>query len=180
MKTMKKTIALLTTLVLFVGSVQFVQAQEDSTETARKIGHINSNELLQLMPERDQVQKELEEYQKQLQTQLQTMSTEYESKVADYQTNEKTWTDLVKRTKVREISEMEGRIQEFRQGAEQDLQQKEQMLVQPLLDKAEKAIKTVATENGYDYVLDTSAGLVLHFPEGDNILPLVKSHLQIP
>lgn len=172
---MKKTITL---FALFVSAFAFtVSAQDDGM---RKIGHINSNKLLQLMPERETVQTELENYQKQLETQLKTMSTEYQTKVAEFEENQATWSDLVRKTKVREITEMEGRIQEFRQGAEQDIMAKEQELVQPLLDKAEKAIKDVAEENGYDYVLDTSAGVVLHFPEGDDIMPLVKAKLSIP
>ncbi|MAX79276.1 MAG: hypothetical protein CL843_03765 [Crocinitomicaceae bacterium] len=181
---MKRTIALGALFIAFLGTISFstVNAQETNQSldsNGPKIGHINSSELLQLMPEREQIEKDLQAYQAQLESQLKTMSTEYQNKVTDYQQNEKTWSDLVKQTKVREITEMEGRIQEFRAGAEEDLMAQEQKLVQPLLDKAQKAIKDVASEYGYDYVLDTSSGAVLHFPESEDILPLVKKHLNI-
>ena len=48
-----------------------------------------------------------------------------------------------------------------------------------MLEKANTAIEAVAKENEYSYILDTSAGVVLYFPETDDILPLVKTKLGI-
>lgn len=144
-----------------------------------KFGHINSSELLQIMPESKKVQEELQNYAKQLENQLTTMSAEYQTKVTEYQTNEKVWTDLVKQTKVKEITDLERRIGEFQQTAQESLQEKEQQLFQPLLDKAQKAIDEVAKANGFTYIFDTSTGALVHTPEAGNILPLVRKHLDI-
>jgi outer membrane protein len=59
------------------------------------------------------------------------------------------------------------------------VQTKRKELLQPILDKAEKAIKDVAKEKGYDYVFDTSTGAVLVTKDADNLLPLVKTKLGI-
>jgi len=144
-----------------------------------KFGHINSAELMSVMPERAAIQTELENYQKSLETQIQVMGTEYQSKINDYQQNEKTWSDLVRESKAKEIGDLEARIQEFQQSAQKSLADKEQSLVEPLIAKAQDAIKTVSKANGYTYVFDTSTGAVIVFPDGDNILPLVKKHLKI-
>lgn len=144
-----------------------------------KFGHINSSELLQIMPESKKVQEDLQSYAKQLESQLTTMSTEYQTKVTEYQTNEKVWTDLVKQTKVKEITDLERRIGEFQQTAQESLQEKEQQLFQPLLDKAQKAIDEVAKANGFSYIFDTSTGALVHTPADGNILPLVRKHLGI-
>ena len=53
------------------------------------------------------------------------------------------------------------------------------ILSAPLLKTAQDAIDAVAKANGYTYVLDTSSGIVLVFPDGDDLLPLVKKHLGI-
>ncbi len=174
MNTMKYFLA---SLLLVAATVTFAQEEEN---TALRVAHINSNELLMIMPERDSIQKELEAYKVQLETQLRTMSTEYEAKVAEYQQNQQTWPEIVKQSKVKEITEIEGRIGEFQQSAQGDLQTKEQQLIAPLLDRAEKAIKEVAEANGYTYVLDTSSGSILYFPDSLDLLPQVKKHLQIP
>lgn len=145
----------------------------------QKIGYINSNELLAAMPASQQVQAELEKYAKELESQLTTMSTEYESKVSEYQSNQALWSDPVKESKVEEIGSLEKRINKFQQTAQKSLSEKEQELLQPVLDKAQKAIDAVADEKGYDYVFDTSNGMLLHYPDGDNLLPAVKTHLGI-
>ena len=151
-----------------------------SEETfAQKYGHINSVELLEIMPERATIETSMKSYTKQLETQLTTMSTEYQSLTTEYQTNEAAWTDLIKQAKIEAITDLDRRIQEFQQSAQQSIAKKEQELAAPLLEKAQNAIKEVANANGYAYIFDTSSGVVLHFPEKDNILPLVKKHLNI-
>lgn len=164
---------LITLLAITLGLAGAGIAQE------MKFGHIHSGDLLQAMPESKQIQGDLENYAKQLENQLTTMSNEYQGKVTEYQTNEQVWGDLVKETKLKEISDLERRINDFQQTAQQSLSKKEQQLFQPLLDKAQKAIDDVAKANGYSYVFDTSTGAVVHYPEGADLMPLVKKHLGI-
>ena len=111
---MKKLSILLLSFVLVAG---FTQAQ-----SKQKFGHINTGELLQTMPERTEAEKAIQEEAKQLEKQLSTMSAEYQAKVQDYQTNEATWSQLIKDTKVKEIGDLETRIQEFQGTAQENLQ----------------------------------------------------------
>ncbi|HBH07028.1 MAG TPA: hypothetical protein DDX92_10555 [Flavobacteriales bacterium] len=165
--------------LLILLALTLMSAYTASAQSKLKFGHINSAELLELMPERNQIQVELEEYAKQLETQLTTMTTEYQTKVADYQQNEASWTELIKNSKLSEISDLERRIQEFQSTAQQSLQQKEQQLVEPLINRAQDAIDKVAAANGYTYVFDTSTGAVVVFPDSDNLLGLVKKELGV-
>jgi outer membrane protein len=142
-----------------------------------KMGHINSNDLLVLIPERKQAETTLQEYAKQLEDQLKTMSGEYDAKVQEYQSKEATMSDLVKQDKVREIGNLEQRIKDFQAKAQEDLQKKEAELLKPIIDKAKKAIEDVAKEGGYRYIFDTSAGVVLYMEESDNIMNQVKKKL---
>lgn len=144
-----------------------------------KIGHINSNELLTAMPERAAVQKDLEEYANQLKATLDVMRKEYETKVGEFQSKQDVMTDIIKDTKIKEITDLEKRIGEFQQTAEADLQKKEQSLLQPIIDKAKTAIDDVAKAEGYTYVLDSSVGVVLYSVDSDNILAKVKTKLGI-
>ncbi|HNQ82289.1 MAG TPA: OmpH family outer membrane protein [Bacteroidales bacterium] len=142
-----------------------------------KLGYIDSNELLELMPGKDSIQTALQDYQKTLETQLQTMYAEYQTKVQDYQTNSRTMSDIIRQTKEKELADLETRIQTFQQQADTDLQNKQVELLQPLLDKAKNAINAVAKENGYTYIFDVGTGAFLFYEKGDNILPLVKAKL---
>ena len=150
-----------------------------TAQKSAKIGHINSNDLLSAMPERNEVQKELEDYASQLKVTMDAMRKEYETKVGEFQAKQDVMTDIIKETKIKEITDLERRIGEFQQTAEADLQKKETSLLQPIIDKAKTAINDVAKENGYTYVLDSSAGSVLYSVEGDDLLPKVKTKLGI-
>ncbi|MDT8412656.1 MAG: OmpH family outer membrane protein [Vicingaceae bacterium] len=144
-----------------------------------KIGHINSNELLAAMPERETIQKDIEDYAAQLTTTMDAMRKEYESKVADFQSKQDVMTDIIRDNKIKEITDLERRITEFQKTAQADLQKKEEKLLQPIIDKAKQAIDDVAKENNYTYVLDSSLGVVLYSIESDDLLPLVKKKLGI-
>ena len=60
-------------IAFFAMSMSVSQAQK-----ASKIGHINSSELLQIMPEKDTAEGELQKYAKELEMQLAAMTAEYE------------------------------------------------------------------------------------------------------
>ncbi len=145
----------------------------------KKMGYINSNDLLMLMPERKQAEEALQKEAQALEQQLKTMSAEYQGKIEAYQKDEATMSDLLKQTKVKEIQDLEERIKNFQELAEEELKKKEMSLIEPILDKARKAVKEVADKNGYSHVFDTATGLLIHAPETDDLLPLVKKHLNL-
>lgn len=167
---MKKTILLVAcSIALFTK----VNAQ------SLKIGHINSQELLGLMPEVKKADADLKVYAKSFEDQLETMSKEYQKKMGDYQTQEKTMTDAVKEVKQKEITDLGARIESTQKSAEEKVVAKKQELFKPILDKAEKAIKDVAKEKAIDYVFDVSTGSVLVTKDADNMLTAVKAKLGI-
>ena len=86
--------------------------------------------------------------------------------------------DLIREAKASEIQEMQVRLQNFAQTAQQDLQQQSMVLIQPVMDKARKAIEEVAKENGLIYVFDMSQGNPVYASEESlDMLPLVKAKL---
>jgi outer membrane protein len=148
-----------------------------NAQKSLKFGHINSNDLLTIMPERDSAEAQLKIFAQELELQLTKMSAEYEKKYTDYQANVSVMNEVVRASKEEEILELQKRIQDFQQKAQQSLQKKETTLMEPLIAKAKKAITDVSKENNYSYVFDTSIGALIHYPEGDDILPLVKTKL---
>ena len=150
-----------------------------SSFSQNKFGYIDSQELLLLMPERKTAEEEVQTFAKSLESQLQAMTTEYQQNVQEYQANEATYTDLVKQDKVTEITGLEQRIQSFQQNAQQALQSKEQELLEPILQKARKAIEDVASEGDYTYIFDKSVGSILYVKESENILDKVKKKLKL-
>ena len=70
-------------------------------------------------------------------------------------------------------------IQDFQQTAQEKIAAKKEELYNPILKKAEVAIKDVAKENAYSYVFDTSVGAFLYAQDSDNMMDLVKKKLNI-
>lgn len=147
------------------------------TAQTQKFGHIDSDVLMEMMPEKAQAEKEMEAFAKEFQGALEAMAKEYEAKVSDYQSKEKEMTSLVKQTKVKEITDLERRIQEFQGQAQGEIQKKEQELLAPIIEKARKAIDAVATEKGYTYVFDNSTGVLLFAKDSEDIIADVKAKL---
>ena len=170
MKALKKGILLLSLLVLISGFGYSQQA---------KFGHIDSNKILTLMPETDSLQNEFKNYADYLDQQMNAMGMEYQTKVAEYQNNAATMSDLIRQTKEKEITDLQGRIQAFQASADQDLQAKQAELFNPLIEKVRNAITEVAKENNYTYIFDVGTGALLFFDNGDDILPLVKKKMGI-
>jgi outer membrane protein len=171
MKAFKKAVALFS-LVVLVASFGYSQ-------TTLKLGHIDSNEILSMMPETDSLQNELKNYAEYLDQQMNAMAMEYQTKINNYQDNVATMSDLIRQTKEKEITDLQARIQAFQQSADQDLSTKQAELFNPLIEKVKNAINAVGRENGYTYILDVGAGAVVFFEGGDDVLPLVKKKLGI-
>lgn len=146
-----------------------------------KFGHINRNELIQALPEFDSANVQLQNFQKELVNALELMSVELNNKQEAYSKESKSYTDIVKQTKEQELYDMNRRITEFQTSAQEQLQNKQMELFQPITAKADKAIKDVGKENGLVYVFDMSAGQVLYVDEvkSTNIMALAKTKLGI-
>jgi outer membrane protein len=144
-----------------------------------KFGHINSDELIQAMPEYDSATVKLEKYRKELVNALELMTVELNTKNDAYQKESKNLSDIVKQTKEQELMDMNKRIQDFQTNAQTQLQNKQTEVFQPIYAKVDKAIKDVGKENGFLYVFDVAKGALLYFDDTKsiNIMPLVKTKL---
>jgi len=165
--------------VLFISLLLFVNVQSLQAQVKLKLGHINSTDLMEVMPGRDSAQKVLQEFAKSLDEQLTLMNNEFQTKYQDYMTNEATFLEPIKQMKQKELLDLQTRIDEFKTQAQDLLSKKESELVQPLIDKAKKAIDEVAVEKGYNYIFDTGTGALIYYQDSDDIMPFVKAKLGI-
>lgn len=166
---MKKVVFLLA-LGMTLGFAFTAQAQ-------KKTGYINSQELLESMPEAKKADSSIAKYAKELEDQMKTMVTDYQGKLKDFDEKGKTWSEAVKEVKGKEIQDLQNRIQEFQQGADDKLGKKRQELLKPIFDKAQQAIKAVGAEGSYDYIYDGSA--LLYVNPSEDVMPKVKAKLGI-
>lgn len=148
---------------------------------AQKIGHINAEELLLAMPETKLAQDSITIAGKELEAILAELQGEYKKLVDAYVANEPNWTSLNKDIKQKEIQDKQNRIQEFSQTAQNDLQQMEVRMLQPIIEKATKAVQDVASEEKFTYIIDSSPSkaVLIFTANGEDIMDKVKVKLGI-
>lgn len=161
---------LLFALLLVAGTAVAGQAQ--------KLGHTNIQELLMLLPERTAAEQSIQKLAKTLESRLSAMSAEYQQKVQTYQNEQGEMSATIRDSEARSIMELEQRISEFQQNAQNEIQQKENELMAPMIDRLTKAIQVVGKENEFTYIYDTSAGTIL-YKGGQDVTPLVKAQLDL-
>jgi outer membrane protein len=164
--------------VLTAASLATTSAQ---AQAPLKIGYTSVEYVLSQMPESKQIESDLKAYNSQLEAQLKSKYAEYQAKGEAYQKGVTAMTDVVKADKEKELTALQQSIQEFQRNAEQSLQQKQQTLLKPALDKLQKNIDAVAEENGYTYVLnsDGASPVLLHGPKDGDISDLVLKKMGI-
>lgn len=168
---MKHFKSILFATALCIGMVGFVGAQS-------KIAHINTQELIQAMPEMKEAQAQLETLSKTYQTELQSLGSEFQKKVELYDKEAPTKTKEENTNRAKEVQTMEQSIREYQVKAQQDLQKKQEELLKPITEKAREAILKVGKAQGFDYVLDSSVGVTI-MAEGKDLLADVKASLGI-
>ncbi len=142
-----------------------------------RIGYINTEDLLAVMPETDKVGKDLTAYQAQLEQQNNNLILELNKKDSVFILDSVNLTKEQKNERRKELFGLYQEVQGFSQTAQTALQKKQEELMQPVRKKAYDAISAVSKENKITYVLDINSIIIA--PPGDNILSLVKKKLGI-
>ncbi len=165
---------LVLTLCVMMAASTAMQAQ-----TTVKLGHIDRQALMLMLPERKDAEKKMQDFAKTLDDRLKAMGQEYQDKVTAAQARADSMTRTEQQVAMREIQELEQRISDAQDKAKDDLSKQENELLAPMVSRTNEAIKAVASENKFTYIFDSSTGMVLYSGGGTDIMPLVKAKLGI-
>lgn len=170
-------------LFTLVACLMFTLVNGTSSFAQQKIGHIDTQAILALMPERDSAAKVYERFNVEINKNFESMSAVYTNLLETYTKQKDSLSSFIRSAKEAELVDMQGKIQNFRDVAQQELDKKQAELMTPIVAKLKNAIKAVAESNKFTYILDTQSqgGTVIYFPEDEslNILPMVKAKLGI-
>ncbi len=142
-----------------------------------KIGYISPDELIGVMPEAEKADNELKSYQGELAERGQDLMKELSAKDSIFVKDSSKLTATMRNIKRQELIELYQKVQGWQNQAQEMYNAEAQKKIAPIRVKAMDAIKAVAKENGYSYVLDVNGVIVA--PPGDDLLPLVKKKLGI-
>lgn len=126
---------------------------------AQKFGHLNSADIIQVMPEYTAAQTELQKLEKQYSDELKMMETELSKKSEEYEAQKATLPANIQQRREQELQELYGRMQQYYQTSQQELAQASQEKMAALTEKITKAIKEVGVAGGYLYIFDKASGI---------------------
>ena len=131
-----------------------------------KIGFVNSEAIMQTLPEAIDAQKTMDAQVAAWESDLQKMQAEWKKKFDDYDRRKLILTEQVRADQERELRQLDQNITDFRNkkfGQNGELFQKQNDVMKPIQNKLFKIVDEVAKEDGFDYVFDRSGDtLVLY------------------
>jgi outer membrane protein len=162
-----KTLLLIAVFTLGLGTIA----------NAQKVGHIDFEKLVAEMPETKTLKLDMEKLGKTYQDEILGMEKELESTRKKYIAESNTQTQGTNDKRAQELQAQNAKVEQAKRFAYQDMQKKQNDGLQPIIEKAQKAIDEVAAAKGVLYVLDASVGKGLLVKKGQDIFNAVKAKL---
>ena len=152
---MKKTVLIFSVIIF---AAMMVQAQ--------KFAYVDTQYILDNIPEYAEAQSQLDEISVQWQKEIEAKFAEVDKMYKDYQTQAVLLPDDMKKKKEQEIVDKEKdvkNLQRIRFGKDGDLFKKRQELVKPIQEKIYNAIQELSTSNNYAVVFDKGGSLTMMY-----------------
>ena len=130
-----------------------------------KFGHVNTNEIIQAMPEYNKAKTEIDALQQQYEADLKSMQDELQKKGEAFDKEQATLPENIKQRRQTELQEMYQKIQQSYQDNQQALQKASAEKMQAIQAKVLEAIKSVGQTGGFIYIME------------DNSLPYISCTL---
>ena len=124
-----------------------------------KFGHVNSQEVIQAMPEFAKARTDIENLTKQYEADLKSMQDELQKKAEAFDKEQATLPDNIKQRRQTELQDMYAKIQQSYQDNQQALAKEQQDRMQAITAKVLEAIKAVGQAGNYVYIMDMGSGI---------------------
>lgn len=126
---------------------------------AQKFGKVNTQTIMQSLPELSKVNGELEATAKQYENELKSMQEELQRQSEAYEKAKSTMNATTQQQKDQELQGLYQKIQQTYQDNQQALQKAQQEKMQPVLNKVRNAIQNVGNTGGYTYIFEEGAAV---------------------
>jgi outer membrane protein len=126
---------------------------------AQKFGHVNSQEVIQAMPEFTKARTDIEALAKQYDADLKGMQEEIQKKAEALEKEQATLPANIKQRREQELQDMYQKYQQSAQDNQQALAKEQSEKMQAITTKVLDAIKAIGQAEGYVYIMDIAGGI---------------------
>lgn len=148
---------------------------------AQKFGYINTQELLSNMSEMKLADNQVQTLQNELVAKGEEMVIKFEAEYKAYMTeaNSGTLSKVQMQQKEEVLVGKQDEIKKYEADIQQKIGMKREELYKPILDKVKSEIEKLGKDGGYTMIFDSSAGMILHAAESENLMPILKTKLGV-
>ena len=126
---------------------------------AQKFGKVNTQAIMQSLPELSKVNGELEAAATQYENELKSMQEELQRQSEAYEKAKSTMNQTAQQQKEQELQTLYQKIQQTYQDNQQALQKTQQEKMQPVITKVRNAIQNVGNAGGFTYIFEEGAAV---------------------
>ena len=142
-----------------------------------KFGHVNTQEIMQALPDVTKAQSEVKVLAEQYDADLKSMQEELQKKADALEKEQATLPDNIKQRRQQELQDMYTKIQQSYQDNQQALAKAQQEKMQPIQQKVMDAITAVGKEGGYIYIMEMGSQLYISSTLSTDVTAAVKTKL---
>ncbi len=121
---------------------------------AQKFGKVNTQSIMQSLPEISKVNGEIEAQAKTFENDLKAMQDELQRQSEAYDKAKSTMNATAQQQKEEELQQLYAKLQQQYQSNQQELQKLQQEKMQPIIAKVRTAIDNVGKNGGYTFIFE--------------------------
>ncbi len=132
----------------------------------QKIGYVDSEYILDKMPEYATVQQKLDQLEQQWREEIQAKKEKVQELQQTFQSRELLYTEQERAEMKKSIQKARNEVESLREryfGPEGELYSQQKQLMRPIQERVLAAVEEVATTRGYDYVYDRSGDFLFMY-----------------
>ncbi len=123
---------------------------------AQKFGYVDTQAIMQELPEIKDMQTQLEASAQKYDAEGKNLQQEMEKKLKEFQEMDDKTPEAIRQRRAQELQDLDTKIQQFRQTAQQDLQRQQEQLFAPIQQKIMTAIQSVGKEGNYTMIFESN------------------------
>lgn len=131
----------------------------NAAQAQAKFGHVNTQEIIQAMPEFNAARTEIEQLTQQYEADLKQMQDELQKKGEAFEKEQATLPDNIKQRRQQELQDMYTKIQQSYQDNQQALQKASSEKMQAITAKVLDAIKAIGQAESFVVINEVNAGI---------------------
>lgn len=132
---------------------------------ALKIGFVNSEKIINELPEAKEAQKKLEGFVNNAQEEIKKRSDALQAKYEEYQKQANMLNESAKQARQKELIEEEQKLNQYRAEKQQELAVQRENVMKPIQEKVFKAIETMAKSKKLSFVFDKANDVPLLYAD---------------